>query len=124
MLDHGKHDDFLVRITKGREYYKNLLWEQVKILAQHTQDMSGEKRVKGYLNDLSDLDQLLSKKLEEVDKVYHLAEGILNEKEHFDFVSLKNERVEQRSKIFSEVVKVDKPVKKKRKKRKSGSTKS
>jgi hypothetical protein len=121
LLEHGKHDDFLNRITKGREYYKNLLWEQVKILAQHTEDMRSGKRVQGYLNDLGDLDQLLSKKLEEVDKVYHLAEGILNEKERFDFASLKNGRVEQRSKIMSGVVKASVPVKKKRKKRKTSS---
>ncbi|MEI9918150.1 MAG: AAA family ATPase [Bacteroidota bacterium] len=120
LLDHGKHDEFLIRITKGREYYKNLLWQQVKILAQHAEDLRAEKRVKGYLNDLGDLDQLLSKKLEEVDKVFHLGEGILNEKEHFDFKSLKSERVEQRSKIFSDVVKVaEKPAKKKKRKKKS-----
>jgi uncharacterized membrane protein YgaE (UPF0421/DUF939 family) len=120
LLDHGKHDEFLDRITKGREYYKNLLWDQVKILAQHAEDMRSAKRMKGYLNDLGDLDQLLSKKLEEVDKVFHLAEGILNEKAHFDFVTLKNERGELRSKILSEVTRTSPPPKKKRKKRKQG----
>jgi hypothetical protein len=121
LLDQGKHDEFLNRITKGREYYKNLLWEQVKVLAQHTEDMRSGKRVKGYINDLADLDQLLSKKLEEVDKVFHLAEGILTDKEHFDFSGLKNERVELRSKILSEVVKATPSPKKKRRKRKQSS---
>jgi hypothetical protein len=119
LLDHEKHDDFLDRITKGREYYKKLIWEQVKILAQHAEDMRSGKRVKGYLNDLSDLDQLLSKKLEEVDKVFQLAEGILNEKEHFDFESLKSERSEVRAKILSEVTKASPPPKKKRRKKKA-----
>jgi hypothetical protein len=121
LLDHGKHDEFLNRITKGREYYKNLLWQQVKILVQHGEDMRAGKRVKGYLNDLSDLDQLLAKKLEEVDKVFHLAEGILNEKEKFDFASLKNERVELRSRILSEVTKATPTPKKKRRKKKQSS---
>jgi hypothetical protein len=118
LLDHGKHDEFLNRLTKGREYYKNLLWEQVKILAQHAEDMRSGKRVKGYLNDLGDLDQLLSKKLEEVDKVFHLAEGILNEKEHFDFEGLKTERGEVRAKILSAVTKASPSPKKRRRKKK------
>lgn len=122
LLNDGKHDDFLVRITKGRDYYKNILWEQVKTLAQHIEDMRAQKRVKGYLTDLGDLDQLLFKKLEDVDKVFHLAEGILNDREHFDFASLRDERMELRTRIMTEVTKSSggRLPKKTRKKKKAG----
>lgn len=120
LLDTEKHDEFLVRITKGRDYYKSMLRDQVKILLQHIEDMRSEKRVKTYLNDLSDLDQLLFKKLEEVDKVFHIAENILGEKDQFDFTTLRTERMDLRSKILSEITKSERPTKKTRKKKKAG----
>jgi hypothetical protein len=107
LLNDGNHDDFIVRITKGRDYYKNILWEQVRTLVQHIEDMQSQKRVKGYLNDLGDLDQLLFKKLEDVDKIYRLAEGILHQHEHFDFSSLRDERSQLRAKILAEVTKAE-----------------
>jgi hypothetical protein len=121
LLDQGKHDEYLIRITKGRDYYKNILWDQVKILAMHIEQMRSQKRVKGYLDDLGEIDQLFSKKLEEVDKVFHLAEGILNEKDEFDFAGLREERLEVRSKILAEAREAaPAPKKKTRKKKKAG----
>lgn len=122
LLDSGKHDDFLTRITKGREYYTNLLWAQVRLLAQHTEDMKSEPRVKAYLNHLGEVDQLLSKKLEEVDNLYDLAENILNDKDQFDFARLRTERIETRAAILRELSKNTKVKvsKKGRKKKKAG----
>jgi hypothetical protein len=121
LLDAGNHNDYLIRITKGREYYKNMLWDQVKLLAQHLESMRSQKRVKGYLTNLGDIDQLLFKKLEEVDKVFHLAEGILNEKDGFDFAALRDERLELRSKILAEAREsAPAPKKKSKKKKKDG----
>ncbi|HWA32608.1 MAG TPA: helix-turn-helix domain-containing protein [Cyclobacteriaceae bacterium] len=120
LLESGKHDDLLVRIRKGADYYKTLLWDQVKLLAQHIEDMRGEKRVKGYLSDLGDLDQLISKKLEEVDKIYHLAEGILGGREHFDFEMIKRARSEARAAMLHSIVRTEKPAAKKGKKKKKG----
>jgi hypothetical protein len=116
LLDTGKEADFLARITKGREYYKVMLWEQLKLLTQHIEDMRSRKRVKTYLTNLNDIDQILNKKIEEVDKVFHLAEGILEGVENFDFAKLAEDRLAERARILMETAKSDKPKKPKKKK--------
>jgi hypothetical protein len=116
LLDTGKENDFLARITKGREYYKVLLWEQLRMLTQHIEDMRPKKRVKGYLTSLNDIDQLLTKKIEEVDKLFHLAEGILDGRERFDFEKLTADRSAERARILMETSKSVKPKKVKKKK--------
>jgi len=116
LLDTGKQDDFLIRITKGREYYKALLWPQVKLLTQHIEDTKSLKRKKGYLTKLHDIDQMLSKKLEDVDKVFHLAESILDNSDRFDFTGLASDRVAERAKILMDTTKSAIPKKKRKKK--------
>jgi hypothetical protein len=116
LLDTGKRDDFLNRITRGREYYKALLWPQIRLIAQHTEDMKARKRGKEYLAKLHDIDQMLSKKLEEVDKAFLLSESILNNSERFDFTSLNADRSAERAKILMETEKSAAPKKKRRKK--------
>jgi hypothetical protein len=113
LLETGKHEDFLVRLGKGRGYYKALLWDQVKLLLQHTEEMRSKKRVKEYVRDLGDIDQLLSKKLEEVDKVFYLAQGIIEAKDHFDFIPLATERAEVRAAFLREISTQVKPTAKK-----------
>ncbi len=103
LLDQENHDDFLIRVKKGSDYYKNLLWDQLKTLAQHMADMRAQKRVKGYLTDLGDLDQLFFKKFEEVDTISHLSEGILTGRTEFDFDTLRRQRADARVKILSEI---------------------
>lgn len=117
LLDQEKHDEFLVRVTKGSDYYKKLLWDQLKVLAQHIADMRNEKRVKGYVTDLGDLDQLFFKKLEEVDTLFHLAEGVLTGKTQFSFETLRRERASLREKMLSEITKPASKPKKARKKK-------
>jgi hypothetical protein len=118
LLESGKYEDLLERIRKGSDYYKTVLWSQVQLLAQHVEDMRSEKRVKGYLNDLGDLDQLISKKLEEVDKIFHLAEGILEGRQNFNFQPIKIARTEARSAMLESIVRTERPAKKAKKKKK------
>ncbi len=120
LLEAGKHEELLLRIGKGTDYYKKLLWEQVKTLLQHLEEMRSEKRVKGYLNNLRDIDQLLSKKLEEVDKMFYIAEGITRDNHHFDFGTLTAERTKLRLSLLQEIGKHIKhvPSRKKGKKKK------
>ncbi|HTE31534.1 MAG TPA: helix-turn-helix domain-containing protein, partial [Chryseolinea sp.] len=93
----------LVRTMKGRDYYRAMLWDQVKLLAHHTKEMRSVKRVKGYLSDLADLDQLLTKKFEEVDKVFHMAETIVKQHDEFDFTLLSTERASLRAALELEI---------------------
>lgn len=120
-LETGNHDDFLMRLEKGSSYYKNLLWDQVKLLARHIAEMRSEKRVKGYLSDLAEIDQFISKKLEEVDKIFHLGESIVLEKADFNFQEIKMNRADVRTALMKELEDIaPAPKKSKRKKKKEG----
>jgi hypothetical protein len=67
------------------------------------------------------LDQLLSKKLGDVDKLFHLAEGILQDRHNFDFESIKISRAEARSTMLKEIGLNPNPTIPPRKKRKKKS---
>lgn len=116
LLASGDPAPLLERLQKGSAYYSNLLWAQLKILLQHREEMQHKKRVKTYLAGLSDVDQLLFKKLEEVDKVIHLTESILTEKYTFDFsASLQRRTAERLSLIEAIRQKTAPPAPKKKK---------
>lgn len=113
-------DEFLARLKKGQEYYVDKIWEQIKAVAQHHEDVKSEKVRQSYLTRLDDLDQLLMKKLEDVDRVYHLSEVILGSVPDFDFTKLTAERNRKRSSILGGIDK--KAPKGKKKKQKKDST--
>jgi hypothetical protein len=120
LLDENNQAQLLERIKKGTEYYKNFLWTQVEILLRHIEEMRSKKKVKTYLNNLADIDQLFAKKLEEVDKSQYLAESILSARYEFDFSKLAEARADQRSKLMEEIRSKVKPPAVKKKKGKRG----
>ena len=91
------------RIQKGSAYYKVLLVQILKTLLQHLEVMRQKKRVKTYVNHLTDLDQAFSKKWEEVDKAAVLIEAILNGNDKFEFESLTRQRSEERAALLVEI---------------------
>ncbi len=93
------------RIRKGSVYYKAHLFQNLKMLLEHLEIIRRGKRVKTYTNHLMDLDQSLSKKLEEVDKATSLAEGILNGTEKFEFDALTRSRAEERKLLLAMISK-------------------
>jgi hypothetical protein len=93
----------LERIKKGSEYYKTLLARITKMLLHHLEEMKKLKRVKGYVTSLTDLDQLFSKKREEVDKALYVTECILEDRPYFDFTKLNEARAAERIKLLDEV---------------------
>jgi hypothetical protein len=103
LLETNNTEQLLERIKKGSDYYKNFLQKEMGILLLHMEEMRQKKRVKTYLNSLSDLDQLFCKKLEEVDKALYLTESILEGKYQFDFSSLRDQRALTRARILEEV---------------------
>ena len=103
LLDENDIDRLSDRIKKGSAYYKTLLYDQLKALLTHLEEVRGKKKVKTYVTHLSDLDQMLSKKIEELDKGLYLAESILAGQTQFDFSHLNTERESIRSKILDEV---------------------
>jgi hypothetical protein len=103
LLDQNNVGTLLERIRKGSEYYRNFLQQQAQVLLLHVEEMRQKKRMKTYLNSLSDLDQLFCKKLEEVDKALYLTESILEGKYQFDFSKLTEQRGQIRSKMLEEI---------------------
>jgi hypothetical protein len=91
------------RIGKGSDYYKNILFQNLEKLLRHQEEMKQHKRVKTYLTQLGDIDQALSKKLEEVDKASLLVSAILSGEEKFNFETLRKLRVERRAQLLEEI---------------------
>lgn len=109
--------NLLERVKQGSHYYKNFLHQNLTILLRHLAEVRQRKRVKTYVNHLNELDQILSKKLEEVNKVPALAEAILYGNEPPDFslqkAMLAEDRIALLEAIHKEVVNAV-PEKKKR----------
>lgn len=117
----------LERIQKGSIYYKSKLIETTKVLLHHLETTRLQKRVKTYVNHLTELDQTLSKKMEEVDKAATLIEAILEGNEKFEFESLTKQRTKERTVMLNEIrkqVEAETPADKKRKPRKERKPKS
>ncbi|CAN5472003.1 helix-turn-helix domain-containing protein [soil metagenome] len=106
LLNAGDSNVLIERIHKGSSYYKALLFQNIKMLLHHLEVVRLQKRVKTYTTQLTDLDQVLCKKLEDIDKAAMLTEGILNNQEKFDFDHLAVIRKHERIAILEEISKL------------------
>src|SRR6187551_640139 len=105
LLQENQQGQLLERIKKGSDYYKGILSQTTKMLLRHIEEMKKQKRVKGYVTSLTDLDQLFSKKREEVDKALYITQVILEDGDHFDFTKLTEERTSERTMLLEEIQK-------------------
>jgi hypothetical protein len=103
LLDCNERDEFLDRLRKGSEYYQKVLWRLAKLLLTHVEETRLKKRVKKYLTDLSDLDQLLTDKIQQVDKMVSLAIGILSGGDSIDLRELIRKRADERALLLEEI---------------------
>ncbi|MBT1703849.1 helix-turn-helix domain-containing protein [Fulvivirgaceae bacterium PWU20] len=103
LSDHGL---LVERLRKGSDYYKTLLAEKLKTLVLHQHEMHQHKRVKTYVNQLTELDVAFTRKLDELDKVLVLTEAILNGKENIDVEQLKVQSTAKRSLMMEEIRKL------------------
>lgn len=69
------------RTSSALEYFEPLLNEQVKIIEDHLRDLSTQKRIKKYLNELSDLERLYVRQLQNIHKANALLESAINKTE-------------------------------------------
>jgi uncharacterized Zn finger protein len=116
LLDLNNSANLLERIHKGSAYYRGHLFQHIKTLLHHLEAVKQGKRVKTYVTQLTELDLLLSKKLEEVDKSAALTEAILNGQDKFDFQPLAKLRSQERNELLSKVrIQVEKEPKQERK---------
>ncbi len=103
LLNANNQIQLMDRIAKGREYYRALLVNLMRLLLGHLEVMKQQKRVKTYVTQLGELDQALNKKLEEVDTAWLLTEGIMQGKSQFDFSALAKQRLEERAAMLTEI---------------------
>ena len=105
LLNQNDQSQLMDRMAKGRAYYRSFLFNLIRLLLEHLEVMRHQKRVKTYMTHLGELDQSLSKKLEEVDTTLLLTEGILQGQSHFDFSILTKQRVDERTAMHVEIQK-------------------
>jgi len=91
------------RIEKGSSYFINTLEECVTLMLRHIEQVKLHKKQKGYLNDQNELDQMIMKKWEELDKAKHIIQAILNNEEPRSISQLEVNRTQIRNRIFSKI---------------------
>jgi len=98
LIAQATHEQLLARIEKGSAYYGKLVLDQLRLLLNHIESVKHQKRVKTYLAQLQEIDQLLSRKLMELHQAYLIVSQILNGTELFDLravrLSLETERLQ------------------------------
>jgi dephospho-CoA kinase len=96
-------EKLLERAEKGAAYYKAHITKLLKLLLVHIRETQQYKRVKTYLSHLSELDQMLSKKLEEFEKALFLANVIIHQKNDYDFSEHQQKLQAARASLIKEV---------------------
>jgi uncharacterized protein YpbB len=77
LLSAGESDKLLERLNSGAAYYRKHLLGLLKKLLVHAEHIKLQKRQKGYLTDLAEVDQMLMKKLEDIDKVSYVVSCVM-----------------------------------------------
>jgi hypothetical protein len=100
LLTANDYSKLLERASKGSNYYKTILYQNLEKLLRHMEEMKQHKRVKSYTNQLADIDQACSKKLEELDKASLLLSAILSGDTKFNFEPLNKQRADERTRLL------------------------
>jgi hypothetical protein len=95
-------EKLLDRVEKGTTYYKAHITQLLKLLLTHICETQQRKRVKTYLAHLTELDQMLSKKMEEFEKALFLAHAIVHQTNEYDFSARQKELQVSRSTLLHE----------------------
>jgi hypothetical protein len=86
------------RNSAAKNYFYPLLKELSKTILLHIELLKEEKQIKTYLEELLDLESLLYKQMQQLDKVNTVVENILNNVEfnrhHLKYIANQNERLE------------------------------
>lgn len=127
LITSSTHEQLLERIEKGSAYYRKLILDQLRLLLNHLESVKRQKRVKTYLAQLQEIDQLLSRKLTELHQAHLIVAQIIRGTELFDLRAVRTTVDTERAKLLQETNAsfIDKPAKKKsREKRKKVGDKS
>jgi lambda repressor-like predicted transcriptional regulator len=102
-LVEGDLSAFGDRIAKGSEYYRKFVNAHLNIVLYHLEEVRRMKRVSSYLNQLTELDALLTRTLTEIDQAPVLAITIMNGGETFTDSTLSARRLEERNSMLAEI---------------------
>lgn len=92
LLQQGNQDALQDRLAKGSVYYTALLSKHIAALLLHMQQIQWRSGVKGYLNMLGEVDQLVMKKYEDIGKSVIIIQGLLNREAFIDVSVIDRER--------------------------------
>lgn len=104
------------RTTSALEYFEPLLNDQIKIVEDHLRDLSAQKRIKKYLNELTDLERLYTRQLQNIHKAEALLQSAIDKTE-FSKESLKEIPVFEQKEKSKKDKKLKKAAPKKEKKK-------
>lgn len=104
-LQQNDYPRLFTRIEKGSAYYIRFIEENLRLLLKHIEEVKQFSRTKTYLTALTEIDLILMKKWEQMDKALHVAQCIVEGKEIKQNLERDTERNLLRRKLTSEAVK-------------------
>jgi hypothetical protein len=102
LFQEKEYEQLFDRLGKGSDYYINLIKEQSKKLLVHISEVQQLKKQKGYLTTLGEIDQLLCKRLEEIEKSVLLVQSILGGTTDLKLHNFKSSFAKEREAIIRE----------------------
>lgn len=104
-LQENDHERLYTRLEKGSEYYIKFVEENLRLLLKHIEDVKQFSKTKTYRTALDEIDLILMKKWEQMDKAQDVAEAIINGKEIKKNLERDTERNLLRRKLSSDAAK-------------------
>lgn len=92
LLQQEEFDALRERLEKGSSYYTGLLSSNIASLLLHMQQIQWRTGVKTYLATLGEVDQLLMKKYEDIQKSIIIIQGLLNRSSFIDVSAINKHR--------------------------------
>lgn len=80
-LQENDHERLLDRIEKGSKYYIGFIEKNLRLLLKHIEEVKQFSRTKTYRTALDEIDLILMKNWEQMDKAYDVAKAIIEDKE-------------------------------------------
>lgn len=103
LLQQNDKEKLMERIEKGSNYYLEYLYKRNKELLIHLEEVAQLSRTKTYRNYLTEIDQVISKKVEQVQKSVFVCRCILEGKEIKRNEELRTSRRNKRMHLLDEV---------------------
>lgn len=105
LLNQGNKEKLLERIEKGSTYYLKFLRERNRELLIHLEEVRQLSKTKAYQTLLDEIDQVISKKMEQMQKAAYVSECILEGKKIYKNEGLRLSRHKKRKILLDEVAK-------------------